>query len=577
MRMRLYLSLLFFTLLFLQCNLDANRDYKNVLAYNWINHPVSFYKNTIVDTTATPYALLLETLGEKKGILGSLMPILQMSKTNSAIEVRIKYKTEDCKNLSIIITSIGECENINSIDTIQLTATEEWTEVTRIINTKETYLLNTSIEAIGFNQNDAKIWISDFEILVNGKEIIDNSKLKYKKENIYLDKNDLIHWNNENYATFPFWKHKILAIGETVHGTKTMNDIAIAILKERILKHHCKLILLEIPLEYSFYINRYIKNDVDFKFTDISAYFDGYLYSDALISFMQWLKNYNLTSNERVSIWGFDVNHIQLKSRTDLFNFFYSLNMNRHLKELDTICEFLLDTEVSFEKIISMFKESSHLISLLDEDELKLMLHCLEITRQYSSTYYRFINRDKAMGEITTSIVDDFLKKNGTITIFGHIGHLNYLNGQDLSVMDYYSLGHYMKNKYRDEYSCIALITNQGSTMLTKSTEEFGVSELIPAPLESLEYQLNRLKMDSVYLPMNKLSCSDVLKLRFVGNQDIENQFRYIIPKSRMDGVVFIKESVHIDKKEDILKRNMNTNFIIMNSYKEALEKMKNE
>lgn len=65
-----------------------------------------------------------------------------------------------------------------------------------------------------------------------------------------------------------------------------------------------------------------------------------------------------------------------------------------------------------------------------------------------------------------------------------------------------------------------------------------------------------------------------MFKLRFVGNSNTENQFRYIIPKSRMDGILFINQAVSIEKKEDVLKSNLNHDFIIMNSYKEALEKI---
>ena len=113
--------------------------------------------------------------------------------------------------------------------------------------------------------------------------------------------------------------------------------------------------------------------------------------------------------------------------------------------------------------------------------------------------------------------------------------------------------------------------------MLTKSAGTLGVSKLIHAPQESLEYQLKGLNIDSIYFSINKLDCSDVFKLRFVGGSNTENQFRYIIPKSRMDGILFINQAVSIEKKEDVLKSNLNHNFITINSYKEALEKIKNK
>jgi len=575
-KIKSYLLLFFYVSFFLQCIVKSDAKNQSILRYKWVNNPIYFFKTTFIDSTSVQNALFLETMGEKKGVIGSLFPVYKKNATHPVIGTRIKYKTENCGNLSLIITSIGKCEKINFIDTIQLRTTKDWKESIQITSTKETYLLNISIEAKSLNLNDAKIWISDFEIFINGEEVIDNLKQIDKKENINLQKKDLISWKKISYNNLTFLGHKILALGETVHGTKTMNDIAIAIFKERILKHHCKFILLEIPLEYSFYINRFVKNDENFKLEDISTYFDSYLYSDSLVSFMQWLKEYNLTSNEKISVWGFDVNPVQLKSRIDLFNFFYNLNMYKNSKELDIICKLLIDTKVSFEKIIYMFDENPYLASVLKEEELKLMFHCLKVTPQYSSTYYRFVNRNNVMNEIISFIIDNFLKKNETATLFGHFGHLNYLNVQDLSVMNSFSLGYYMKNKYKDDYSFIALTTYQGSAMLVKSNSEFEISVLSPAPEGSLEYILTTLNADSIYLSMSKIDCSDVLKLRFVGNKNLADQFRFIIPKSRMDGLLFIKESKIIDKRKTVLNKNLNTDFIIMNSYKEALEKIRN-
>lgn len=159
------------------------------------------------------------------------------------------------------ITSVGDCENINSIDTIQLNATQDWKECTRILKTKKAYFLNISVGAVGYGQRKGKIWISDLEVLGDGKAIGDNPQQEYKKEDIHLKATDLIHWNNKEYDNLPFLNKKILGLGETAHGTETMNDIGIEISKERILKHQCRFILLEIPLEFSLYINRYVQND----------------------------------------------------------------------------------------------------------------------------------------------------------------------------------------------------------------------------------------------------------------------------------------------------------------------------
>ena len=319
-------------------------------------------------------------------------------------------------------------------------------------------------------------------------------------------------------------------------------------------------------------------NDPNFKLSEISTYFDVMLYSDSLLSFIQWLKNYNMTHTDKISFWGFDINQHRLKSQVDLFNFVYNLNMNKNINELDTICKSLLHYEDPFERSISILNETPNLATVLNKDELKILLHCLKITKQESDSYYRFCNRNKYMNDIATFIVDNFLKNNETVTFYGHFGHLNYSSIADLSIMNHNSFGYYMKNKYQDAYSCIALTTNNGSAILTKSEKEFKKSiksTFMPAPIGSLEYQLNNLKADSLYVSMNKLNCSDVLKLRFIGNQNTSYQFMYFIPKSRMDGALFVKTATNITKRRELIPKFLNPNPSIIYAYKDALDKMK--
>lgn len=261
MKTKLPLLLLFFVLFLFKCDLKADPGHKSPLEYRWVNHPLDFYLNVTVDSTTTPHSLLFETMYEKKGIASFLLPIYQLEKNSLTFEIKIRYKTENCENLFLAITSVGDCENINSIDTIQLNATQDWKECTRILKTKKAYFLNISVGAVGYGQRKGKIWISDLEVLGDGKAIGDNPQQEYKKEDVHLKATDLIHWNNKEYDNLPFLNKKILGLGETAHGTETMNDIGIEISKERILKHQCRFILLEIPLEFSLYINRYVQND----------------------------------------------------------------------------------------------------------------------------------------------------------------------------------------------------------------------------------------------------------------------------------------------------------------------------
>ncbi len=558
-------------LLFSQCNSEKAIN-KSALEYKWIINPRYPRINLNIDSITKPNSLLLETLGKEKGRISTLIPIYQENKKSSNLKIRIRYKVNACKEFILKATSIGQCEDINSIDTIQLPLSKEWIDLTNTIAIKKPFLLNISLEAKGSEEGAAKIWISHLDIFPEDKNSFDKPPHKTQEKNL-----DLRKWQEKNLKDFPFFRKKILAIGESIHGTQTMNNIAISIWKERILKGQCKYVLLEIPLEFSLYINRYVQNDPNFKFEDISSYFDYFLFSDSMLSFIKWLREYNLKKKRKVSFLGFDLNYVRLKSKTDLFNFLHTLNSNKHIKEIDTICKTLLNSEKkSLDKVISMCKNNTNLNNLLNEEEYKLLLHCLKITKQESSSYFRFIKRDEYMNEITSFIIDNFLKENETITIFGHLGHVNYLTGQDMVVTDDFSFGHYMKKKYKDDYSCTAIITNEGSVLLSKNSSKFETVKLTPSTPESIEYILNKSNKDSLYLSMNNVNCSDFLKTRLLGShKDKNNAFRYFIPKVRFDDVLFVRTSTCSKKKKELLKKDLNYNAWIMNSYIDALQKIK--
>ena len=562
------LSLLFIVLS-IDNHLRAETTNTSFKEYRWVIHPFNFYNNVIEDTTSGWSTMLLETMLDKKGIASTLIPINSKDKSSFEIKLKIRYKTEDCQSTSVVVSSIGECENVESIDSIKLVSTNEWNELTHIINLDNTLFLNVSVEATGSTQNNGKIWISDLDIYIDNKKIEQNIDIE---SNIKVD--DLIDINNK--SSLPFLSNKILAIGETTHGTATMNDMGISLIKERILNHNSRIVLLEIPLEISFYINRYLNNDDNFYFEHISYFFENSILSESFFPFLEWIKEYNQRHDKKVYIFGFDINRIQLKSRLDLFDFFYTININEKNEDISDICKILLHDKTS-EEIILKLENNQYLSGLLDEDELNLILYCMKTTQQEESTYWRTVNRDKYMYGIVKFILDNLFDENDNSTLFGHFGHLNYITGEDLSILNYPSLGYFLRDTYKNNYSCVALLCSEGDAMLAGSNQnQFKTSKIEPAPVRSLEYQIDELNRDLVYLPMCKFNCSDMFKLRFLGNVHTKNQFQYIIPKSRMDGAIFIKKSVSIEKSAEVLKKNLNEGFRLMSSYKEALDKMKN-
>ena len=139
--------------------------------------------------------------------------------------------------------------------------------------------------------------------------------------------------------------------------------------------------------------------------------------------------------------------------------------------------------------------------------------------------------------------------------MYAHTGHLNYSQTIEPAHLNYYSAGHYLKEKYGENYRCIDIVTYQGATIVSDKYGAYAGSKLAAVPQRSIEYQLGQLGVDSVYLPMSKLQSSEALQMRMAGNGSIKVQFIYGYPQARVDGVLFVRNVDPVIKSERIIKR----------------------
>jgi len=77
-----------------------------------------------------------------------------------------------------------------------------------------------------------------------------------KSESSALEKLPIIKLNNADYSEIPSMNANILGIGETIHGSKTLGNVAFNMIKQRIKENNCKLVLHEFPLESSLFVKR---------------------------------------------------------------------------------------------------------------------------------------------------------------------------------------------------------------------------------------------------------------------------------------------------------------------------------
>lgn len=601
---------LFFVMII--CLLTGN---KNILAqdktfgYRWSMHQNDWYQKVSTDKIDGQKSLLLNARNNAKGKIGTLIPVFQLDKNGTEITITIKYKSKNCKKTWLTLSKIGECERIIANDTIIMPIKNEWFEISRKVKIKDALLLNVLLEAEGSHEKENKLWINKFGVYANGgrlrNEVItlnhnntlsnDNYRIKtstrksgnnkdnlsskmhnkeLKSESSALEKLPIIKLNNADYSEIPSMNATILGIGETVHGSNTLGSVAFDMIKQRIKENNCKLVLHEFPLENSLFVNRYIKNGPRFRLEDIERYMEGSLSSETTIDFIKWLKHYNTMQDSKVSLWGMDLESMKMASGIDLSEFVETLFKEQRNAQIDSIVNRLLNGESSVSDQKELTERTGIIGKCLTEDEREIIKWCLLTNQTYKETYDRLIHRDVIMANTCNKLIEMIAKAGETTSIYGHFSHLNYLVGGDMSRIDNYAMGHYMRAQYAHNYQAIALCTYAGTTLNALTDKVIGVAKLVDAPVGSIEHNLQTMAKGMLYLPTKYLDCAYVVKMRELGNSNNPQQFFYISPKARAEGILFVPYSVAIEKSEDVLKRYLN---YVDNTVRRYLEKAKKQ
>ncbi len=529
---------------------------EKTFGYRWNMHSTETFANAVIDSTENDTSVIFGVRFEEKGKIGTLVPVYQLNKQGAEVTASIRYKTLNCERAYITFNSIGAGEQVLKSDTIELPLTEEWKEVSKKVKIKDTYLLNVFIEAVGSELAFNNIRVSAFKLEANGTQL--KNETAPKSDNTSLKKSDAITLNGVDFGKIPSMQSRIMAIGETVHGSRTLGGMAFDIIKERIIKQGCNLVLHEYPLECSFYVNRYIKNDPRFKLQDIERYMEGNLSSEHTIDFIKWLRAYNSAHNNRVSFWGIDIESLNMASSVDLSEFVKTLCSKRETPETDSIVKRLLNWETNEDDSLQLTKADGAVGKWLTADERQILKLCLQLNKESSETYERLTSRDETMTKTAFALIDILASNGAKATIYGHFMHLNYLVGGDMKELNNYSAGHRMKTKYKDDYQAIALCTYEGRTLNCLTDKSIGAAQLVKAPEGSIENTLQSMGHNMAYLPAERLNNTDVLTMRVLGNTNDNYQFFYFVPKARVEGILFVSRSQPVEKSQEVLNRYLN-------------------
>ena len=124
-------------------------------------------------------------------------------------------------------------------------------------------MLHLNIVAQGTKSyTEQKLYLDKIEIKIGGKDI-NEGPLPSTPIMANLKKSEIISLSLSDTNSFKripeIGNHKIVALGETIHGSESINEAAVELIKYQVLHNQCRFILLELPTEQSLYWNRYIQ------------------------------------------------------------------------------------------------------------------------------------------------------------------------------------------------------------------------------------------------------------------------------------------------------------------------------
>lgn len=504
-------------------------------------HPdYGFYKVELDTLSGGPDVIKITTKGTCKGIMGRNYPVFHLTEKDDSLTLKIRYKVEKCKYVWAVVFTYNNTLTVLKADTLNLPLTDEWTDISLPVYTKDATFLNINIQTEGDSLAICgQLYMSDFQLL-NGNSLLKSNIGDIPTEQI--DSSGVIP--SSEMLQLPIMGKRILALGETSHGTETLSQKVFSLMQDRITKHNCRLVMLEFPMEYSLMVNRYVQGDEHFSIADISEFIQmSSLHSDSFISFIQWLRDFNVRSKDKVTLLGFDPHEfLPFEKRVGLCKLLYDLNIKRYAS-VDTLCVKIMSNTTGKE-LLPLFDKNEELNKMLLPPERTFIRYSIERWGANKSSI-----RDSSMAEVAEQVVDRLLSPGKTATFYAHFGHVGYRSCYIFYGFDYHSMGDILKNRYPGDYACIALSAFQGSAHVYNDHVEKSMP-LQKAPVSSLEYQLGRFGKEEIYFDMNASPHTQVFQLRCTGSFYLDKQFCWQIPGAAMDGLILFREAKPFCKTE---------------------------
>lgn len=477
--------------------------------------------------------------------------------SGKTITLDITSKCLNLEKLFLKIIYIDPDEKIIKKDSISINNENKWGKESLISTIPESAMqLNIKIEGRGLPKAlEQAVWLDKIKIEIEKENIneLSEKQVFLPNEDIVTGK-DSIELLCKHFYPKLIGDKKIIAFGETIHGSETVCCYVFNAIKESIENDKCKLVLLEIPMDLSFRWNLYVKGLLP---EETISEIDEELYTTVLSkeiisSFLAWLRDYNKNLTDKVNIMGLDN------------------SIGSSIGSLEDCVWSLYETKGRPDKIVPILlalgqKESSDLLKLIETNKDFEDLFEAEDYKMYISIlnqeaidlspanlvnfdYYRNIKRqrDKRMWQNMKNIIQIYNQQNEQIILYAHYLHINKLNLFPYDP-EKVSLGYYISQHFGKDYYPISLIVGEGDITLVEFDEKgkglYKKYALDYPPANSIEYICSNTFNQLFFCPSKHFKNSNLL-VRLMGTiEQNRDRFYYNSISSRVDGIVFIPTS----------------------------------
>lgn len=478
------------------------------------------------------------------------------SVVSDSLTISLTCKSQGLKKAFMVMSGISIEEKLLYTDTLSINGCDTWYTFVKNVPLRNVAMMELVIAVNGIDTmrfakskdedltSQQNLWLDRIEMKIGDKKITDyvfssTATPPLLPKEVFASDSLL----NPTFDT-PYKDTKIVAFGEAVHGSATIDEEVIQLFKHGIQYDNRKVIMLEAPLEKMLYVNRFIQGDTAFHLDSVKVYFEQALCSeDKWIDFFSWLKKYNAQTNEKVWVLGTDFDFDRLSPLLDLFEYLAAINRTALNPNIAEYCNRLLRAWDKPEEILSFFQSHDCFVNELGLLESKIVEHSLQyiIKRNRQLLVYPITLRDGVMFNNLDFLFNLFSQvKDVKFGVYTHFGHANYSSIETKIISDP-PFGALAKQAYGDDYFTVGIFVGEGKTLNNDKGKQWKFTNLQANSVDTFEYWLSQIPGDVFYVPRDFLP-SHLMRYRSIGNSPTE--FFYLMnPSSRMDGALFIRES----------------------------------